>query len=278
MVDGVDAVPESGPLTMEQAYVVLELGDGDKGNLEKVKMAYRKLCLKWHPDKNPKEKEEEAKQRFTRVTAAYHTITTNNFDFQRWARSYSIPPMQGLEDVLKMALSGRDPFEIEAMLRARGDYRPHGNFGVDVNIPWSAGEKHDQTFDVPGGSVRLLRQPSTRSSRAAPRRVASHRHTSGLGCTDASAHLFQSLRLLTKHSMSVCLRIKPPAVRAHLTSYAESRLDAGCVPVHYERKVNEWTTSERCGSGVVDVTDVCSLERRGTARRRPSRTRASRWS
>jgi hypothetical protein len=67
-------------------------------------------------------------------TCRYHTITTNNFDFQRWARSYSIPPMQGLEDVLKMALSGRDPFEIEAMLRARGDYRPHG--GGCVEAAW----------------------------------------------------------------------------------------------------------------------------------------------
>ena len=153
MVDGVDAVPESGPLTLEQAYIVLELDDADKGNLDKVKMAYRKLCLKWHPDKNPKEKEAEAKQRFTRVTAAYHTITTNNFDYQRWAKSYSIPPMQSLDDVLKMALSGRDPFEIEAMLRARGDYRPHSNFGVDLNVPWSAGEKHDPTYDVPSGSA-----------------------------------------------------------------------------------------------------------------------------
>ena len=148
-----DLVPESGPLTLEQAYVVLELSDADKGNLDKVKMAYRKLCLKWHPDKNPKEKEAEAKQRFTRVTAAYHTITTNNFDYQRWAKSYEIPPMQGLEDVLKMALSGRDPFEIEAMLRARGDYRPHTQFGVDLNVPWSAGERHDPTYDVPAGSA-----------------------------------------------------------------------------------------------------------------------------
>lgn len=147
-----DEIPEDGPLTLDQAYAVLEVSDEHKGNLDKVKMAYRKLCLRWHPDKNPPEKEKEAKQRFTRITAAYHTITTNNFDYQRWARSYEIPPMQTLEDVLKMALSGRDPFEIEAMLRARGDYRPAHNFGVDVNVPWTAGAAHDPTFDVEGPS------------------------------------------------------------------------------------------------------------------------------
>jgi hypothetical protein len=62
--------------------------------------------------------------------------------------------MQTLEDVLTIALSGRDPFEIEAMLRARGDFRPHGNFGVDVNVPWSAGEKHNPSGDVGGPSGR----------------------------------------------------------------------------------------------------------------------------
>ena len=145
-----DTVPDDGPLTLDQAYAVLEVADTHKGNLDEVKKAYRKLCLKWHPDKNPPEKEQEAKQRFTRITAAYHTITTNNFDYQRWARSYEIPSMQTLEDVLKMALSGRDPFEIEAMLRARGDYRPAHNFGVDVNVPWTAGKAHDPSFDVGG--------------------------------------------------------------------------------------------------------------------------------
>ena len=143
----------SGAPTMDQAYEILGLPDSSRGDLEAVKAAYRKLCLKWHPDKNPPEKQEEAKRKFTRVTAAYHTVTTNNFDYKRWAESYTIPPMQTLDDVLKMALGGKDPFEIEAVLRARGDYRPNERFGVDVNVPWSAGTKHDPSFDVPTGSA-----------------------------------------------------------------------------------------------------------------------------
>lgn len=152
-VDPPDDMESSGAPTVDQAYQILGLPDSSRGDLDAVKAAYRKLCLKWHPDKNPPEKQEEAKRKFTRVTAAYHTITTNNFDYRRWAESYEIPPMQTLDDVLKMALGGKDPFEIEAVLRARGDYRPNERFGVDVNVPWSAGTKHDPSFDVPSGSA-----------------------------------------------------------------------------------------------------------------------------
>ena len=53
-----EKVPESGALTVEQAYIVLEVPDGDKGNIDKVKAQYRKLCMKWHPDKNRDNEEE----------------------------------------------------------------------------------------------------------------------------------------------------------------------------------------------------------------------------
>jgi len=88
-----------------------------------------------------------AKKRFMEITCAYHALTTANFDQKRWAASYSIPPLQRLDDVLALALSGADPFEIDAMLRARGEYRPHVNFGVDVHVPWEAGERPEATFD-----------------------------------------------------------------------------------------------------------------------------------
>jgi tetratricopeptide (TPR) repeat protein len=114
---------------------------------KEIRRAYRALCLRWHPDKNPDDPE-GAKEKFTRITAAYHTLTTVNFDYERWRRTYEIPPLQSLDDVLKLALSGADPFEIDAMLRARGEYRPHVNFGVDVRVPWQAGEKPEASFHV----------------------------------------------------------------------------------------------------------------------------------
>ena len=40
--------------------------------------------------------------------------------------------MQTLEDVLLLAMKGEDPFVVDALLRKRGDYRPHTQFGVDL--------------------------------------------------------------------------------------------------------------------------------------------------
>jgi len=61
--------------------------------------------------------------------------------------------MQSLNDVLKLAMSGADPSEIDAMLRKRGDYRPHQDFGVNLQVPWSAGSREDPSYDVPVGSA-----------------------------------------------------------------------------------------------------------------------------
>ena len=90
--DEAAATPPDGPLTMDEAYAALELDASCKGDLAVVKSAYRRLCLRWHPDKNPAAEEAACRAKFTRVTAAYHTITTSNFDYARWARSYAIPP------------------------------------------------------------------------------------------------------------------------------------------------------------------------------------------
>ena len=78
---------------------------------------------------------------------------TNNFDYQRWAENFQIPPMQTLEDVLVMALKGADPYQIELLLKKRGDYRPHQEFGINLSIPWSAGTKEDPNYHVHTGSV-----------------------------------------------------------------------------------------------------------------------------
>ena len=45
-----DTVPDDGPLTLDQAYAVLEVANTHKGNLDEVKKAYRKLAMKHHPD------------------------------------------------------------------------------------------------------------------------------------------------------------------------------------------------------------------------------------
>ena len=146
---------EDGPMDVATAYQCLGLADDPKsrGKLDVIKAAYRKMAIKHHPDKSPPEKREQASRRFKRVAAAYHTLTVNNFDYERWSNAFVIPPLQTLADVLELAMKGKDPEEIEAMLRARGDYRPHRDFGVNLAIPWSAGSREAPTWDVPNGAA-----------------------------------------------------------------------------------------------------------------------------
>jgi|Laugresbdmm110sd_1035091.scaffolds.fasta_scaffold78429_1 hypothetical protein len=60
--------------------------------------------------------------------------------------------MQTLEDVLLLAMKGEDPLVVEAMLRKRGDYRPHAAFGVDLAVPWSAGGSEEPSWEVQGAA------------------------------------------------------------------------------------------------------------------------------
>jgi len=145
------------PMTVDQAYDFLGVKKEDRGNLEKVKMRFRKMSLKWHPDKNMR-RQKEAADIFTAVHAAYHFLTTNNFDYNRWAENFQIPPMQSLEDVLVMALKGADPYQIELLLKKRGDYRPHQEFGINLSIPWNAGTKEAPSYHVHSGSVYTTTQ------------------------------------------------------------------------------------------------------------------------
>ena len=68
-----DTVPDDGPLTLDQAYAVLEVANTHKGNLDEVKKAYRKLCLKWHPDKN--QGDTAAQERFKEISKAYSVLS-----------------------------------------------------------------------------------------------------------------------------------------------------------------------------------------------------------
>ena len=115
-------------------------------------MRIRKMSLKRHPDKN-RSLENQAAEVFQAANAAYHFLTTNNFDYKRWKSSFTVPPMQSLEEVLLMALSGEDPYNVEELLRKRGEYRPHKDFGVNLSIPWNAGSQDDPSYDVGAGSA-----------------------------------------------------------------------------------------------------------------------------
>lgn len=51
------------------------LGVPRDASQEDVKKAYRKLALKWHPDRHPEEERDEARNRFTRIGEAYEVLS-----------------------------------------------------------------------------------------------------------------------------------------------------------------------------------------------------------
>jgi DnaJ-class molecular chaperone len=45
-----------------------------------IKAIWKKLALKWHPDRQPPEKQEEAKRRFQEMSAAYESLMRTDED------------------------------------------------------------------------------------------------------------------------------------------------------------------------------------------------------
>jgi len=57
---------------MEDYYAHLEVGHD--ATAADIRAAYRRLALKWHPDKNP-ENRDEANQKFKQIAAAYEVLS-----------------------------------------------------------------------------------------------------------------------------------------------------------------------------------------------------------
>ena len=61
---------------MNKYYEILGLKYG--ANEEEIKKAYKKLALKYHPDRNTGEKSEEAAEKFKEISDAYQKLTNKD--------------------------------------------------------------------------------------------------------------------------------------------------------------------------------------------------------
>ncbi|XP_058036153.1 dnaJ homolog subfamily B member 6 isoform X3 [Ahaetulla prasina] len=105
------------------------LGVHKHASQEDIKKAYRKLALKWHPDKNPDNKE-EAERQFKQVAEAYEVLSdTKKRDiYDKYGKEGLNPGGGGShfdnqfdygftfrnpEDVFRDFFGGRDPFSFD---------------------------------------------------------------------------------------------------------------------------------------------------------------------
>ena len=61
----------------EEALEQLDGPDGQPQRQQRLRSAYRRLAMKWHPDKN-KGRRDEATAKFKRVAAAYELLSDEN--------------------------------------------------------------------------------------------------------------------------------------------------------------------------------------------------------
>mmetsp|Transcript_49514 Transcript_49514/g.107814 ORF Transcript_49514/g.107814 Transcript_49514/m.107814 type:complete len:230 (+) Transcript_49514:54-743(+) len=92
------------------------LGVHKNASDEEIKKAYRKAALRWHPDKNPEDKE-RAEVMFKRVSEAYAVLSDrqkrSNYDQGRAPPGHSASASGGAMDPFAMFeqfFAGRDPF------------------------------------------------------------------------------------------------------------------------------------------------------------------------
>ncbi|XP_031238356.1 dnaJ homolog subfamily B member 8 isoform X5 [Mastomys coucha] len=106
------------------------LGVQSSASPEDIKKAYRKLALRWHPDKNPDNKE-EAEKKFKQVSEAYEVLSDSKkrsvydragCEGWRAGGGASVPhsgpfgagyPFRNPEDIFREFFGGLDPFSFE---------------------------------------------------------------------------------------------------------------------------------------------------------------------
>ena len=86
------------------------LGVNKNATEAEIKKAYRKLALKWHPDKNPNNRE-EAEEKFKKINEAYSVLSDKNKRKQYdHGGDFNFDFSFNANDIFKDFFGGKDPF------------------------------------------------------------------------------------------------------------------------------------------------------------------------
>uniref|UniRef100_UPI00193A3DF3 dnaJ homolog subfamily B member 6-A-like n=1 Tax=Styela clava TaxID=7725 RepID=UPI00193A3DF3 len=105
------------------------LGVSENASMDEIKKAYKNLAKKWHPDKNPNEKDLSEKK-FKEISEAYHVLCdgTKRYDYDEEARQkkeYDETMNQRRHDekIRRMAKEQEDYIRKQSERRARAHHK-----------------------------------------------------------------------------------------------------------------------------------------------------------
>lgn len=133
-------------MDINKAFTILELDRSKNPNDEIIKKAYKKMAIKWHPDKNPDNKE-LAESKFKEIAEAYKVLTNkdnfanmNNFAFRG----------QGInaEDLFKQMFQGMqiNPLQTQFSTRNIGG----SSFSINIGGPNISSNMRSSSVSIRG--------------------------------------------------------------------------------------------------------------------------------
>ena len=128
----------------EDYYQVL--GVDKKASADEIKKTYRKLALKWHPDKNPNNK--AAEEKFKKISEAYAVLSDaeKRQKYDQFGSADQFRQQYSQEDIFR-------DFDLDEILRGFGFGGGRGAGRTTFHTGRRGGGGHSQGFDDPFGGL-----------------------------------------------------------------------------------------------------------------------------